>query len=84
MQTSGVFTNGEPNFPPIAPMLLKVIVPPAKSLGLSLFANANLLSRESSFVIYRIKNKFLYKGRQNLSNKSLIDINWCWAANSMN
>lgn len=42
MQTSGVFTNGEPNFPPIAPILLNVVVPPDKSSGLSLFAKANL------------------------------------------
>lgn len=42
MQTSGVFTNGEPNFPPIAPILLNVIVPLDKSSGLSLFAKANL------------------------------------------
>lgn len=40
METSGTLMRGEPNFPPIAPILLKVKVPPDISLELSLLARA--------------------------------------------
>lgn len=51
MATSGEFMSGQPNFPPIPPILLRVIVPPDISSGLSLFILANFCSRDSSFVI---------------------------------
>lgn len=52
MATSGKFRRGEPNLPPIAPMLLNVIVPPDISSGLSLLVKANCCNRDSSFVIW--------------------------------
>lgn len=52
METSGTLMRGEPNFPPIAPILLKVKVPPDISSELSLLARANSWSRASSFVIW--------------------------------
>lgn len=51
MDTSGKLSKGEPNFPPMAPILLNVIVPPDMSPGLSLFSIANSCKRDSSFVI---------------------------------
>ncbi|GER52167.1 tRNA 2-thiocytidine biosynthesis protein TtcA [Striga asiatica] len=51
IETSGTLIRGEPNFPPIAPILLRVIVPPVISSVLSLLARANCCSRDNSFVI---------------------------------
>lgn len=51
IDTSGKLSKGEPNFPPMAPILLKVIVPPDISSGLSLLSIASSCKRESSFVI---------------------------------
>lgn len=51
MEASGTLIRGDPNFPPIAPILLKVILPPDISSELSLLARANCCSRESSIVI---------------------------------
>lgn len=53
MDTSGKLRSGEPNFPPIAPILLNVIVPPQISTGLSLLPSANCCNLDSSFVIYK-------------------------------
>uniref|UniRef100_A0A2P2JXB3 Uncharacterized protein n=1 Tax=Rhizophora mucronata TaxID=61149 RepID=A0A2P2JXB3_RHIMU len=53
--TSGKLTRGAPNFPPIAPMLLRVIVPPVISSGLSLLCNADCCSLDNSFVIWAHK-----------------------------
>jgi len=52
METSGRLTSGEPNFPPIAPMLLKVIVPPHISSEVNLLFEANCCNLASSLVIY--------------------------------
>ena len=51
MATSGKFSTGEPNLPPMAPMLLKVIVPPVMSSVLSLLFDANVCNLDNSFVI---------------------------------
>jgi len=40
MATSGTFKRGDPNLPPIAPMLLIVIVPPEISSDVSLLFEA--------------------------------------------
>jgi hypothetical protein len=52
MATSGRFRSGEPNLPPMAPMLLSVIVPPSISAALSLFCDAISCNRANSFVIW--------------------------------
>lgn len=52
METSGTLMRGEPNFPPIAPILLNVIVPFDISSDVSLLARAKICSRDSSFVIW--------------------------------
>lgn len=51
MAASGRFITGEPNLPPMVPMLLNVIVPPVTSSVLSLLFDANLCNLDTSFVI---------------------------------
>lgn len=50
--TSGRFRSGEPNLPPIAPMLLSVMVPPSISAALSLLCDAISCNLANSFVIW--------------------------------
>jgi hypothetical protein len=52
MATSGRFRSGEPNLPPMAPMLLRVMVPPSISAVLSLLCDAISCNRVNSFVIW--------------------------------
>ena len=49
--TSGRLRTGEPNLPPMAPMLLSVMVPSVISLVLSLLFDAISCNRDNSFVI---------------------------------
>lgn len=55
MATSGKFSTGQPNFPPMAPMLLKVIVPSVMSSVVSLLFDANFCNLDSSIVIWQNK-----------------------------
>lgn len=61
METSGELRSGEPNFPPIAPILLKLTVPPDTSRGERLLANANCCNRVRSFVIWNCRRNVLVK-----------------------
>lgn len=54
MATSGKLRSGEPNLPPMAPMLLSVMVPPAISSVLSLLCDAISCRRDNSFVIWYV------------------------------
>lgn len=63
METSGRLSSGEPNFPPIAPMLLKVIVPPHISSEVNLLSEANRCNLASSLVIFVNKENYIDKNR---------------------
>jgi hypothetical protein len=66
MATSGMFSSGEPNLPPIEPMLLKVMVPPVTSSVFNLLCVANSYSLDNSLVIYKKERRKQLEVRKNI------------------